>query len=62
MGERHRTELARRFFAVYLRKRILVLGIPDIYRYGQPELVQLLQVRMDELLEAFSELPLGCGS
>jgi predicted protein tyrosine phosphatase len=51
MEENHRTELARRFPAMYLRKRILVLGIPDIYCYGQPQLVRLLQARMSELLE-----------
>ena len=62
MEKPHRTELARRFPATYLHKRILVLGIPDIYCYGQPELVHLLQMRMNELLEPFSELPLGCGS
>ena len=62
MEERHRIELARRFPAMYLQKRILVLGIPDIYCYGQPELVQLLQVRMEELLEPFSELPCSGGS
>jgi len=50
MEERHRREIAERFPRIYLQKRILVLGIPDIYRYGQPELVQLLKVRMSELL------------
>ena len=46
MEERHRREIAERFPRVYLQKRILVLGIPDVYRYGQPELVRLLRVRM----------------
>ena len=50
MEEKHRTEIAERFPQVYMKKRILVLGIPDIYRYGQPELVRLLQVRMSRLL------------
>ena len=49
MEEKHRTEIAERFPRVYLQKRILVLGIPDIYRYGQPELVQLLHLRMSRL-------------
>jgi predicted protein tyrosine phosphatase len=62
MEEKHRTELARRFPAMYLRKRILVLGIPDIYRYGQPQLLQLLQTRMSELLEPFLKLLRGGGS
>ena len=51
MEERHRREIAERFPALYLQKRILVLAIPDIYRYGQPESVQLLKVRMTGLLQ-----------
>ena len=51
MEEKHRTEIAERFPRVYLQKRILVLGIPDVYRYGQPELVQLLKVTMTGLLQ-----------
>jgi len=50
MEERHREEIARRFPRVYLQKQILVLGISDIYRYRQPELVRLLKVRINELL------------
>ena len=50
MEEEHRTEIAERFPRVYLQKRILVLGIPDVYCYGQPGLVQLLKVRMSGLL------------
>ena len=50
MEERHREEIAKRLPTLSLQKRILVLGIPDIYRYGQPELVRLLQVRMCRLL------------
>ena len=50
MEERHRQEIAYRFPRVYLHKQILMLGIPDIYRYGQPELVRLLKLRMSELL------------
>jgi len=49
MEERHRTEIAERFPRIYLQKRILVLGIPDIYRYGQPELVRLLKAEMSGL-------------
>ena len=45
MEEAHRAEIAKRFPAVYLQKQILVLDIPDIYRYSQPSLVQLLKSR-----------------
>jgi predicted protein tyrosine phosphatase len=50
MEERHRRQIGRRFPTLYLQKRILVLGIPDVYRYGQPELVQFLKVRTSRLL------------
>ncbi len=50
MEDRHRTEIARRFPAIYLQKRILTLSIPDIYRYDQPELLSLLKSSMTELL------------
>jgi predicted protein tyrosine phosphatase len=56
MEERHRQEIARRFPRVYLQKQILVFGIPDIYRDGQPELVRLLKERMYELLEDIERL------
>jgi predicted protein tyrosine phosphatase len=50
MEDAQRAELGRRFPEQYLRKRIVSLGIPDTYGYGQPELVSLLQKRMTELL------------
>ena len=49
MEEKHRAEIATRFHSVYLQKQILVLDIPDIYRYGQPALVELLKSQIDEL-------------
>ena len=50
MEEKHRREIAKRFPSIYLQKQILVLGIPDIYRHEQPELVRLLKLKMPELL------------
>ena len=50
MEEKHRREIAKRFPVVYMQKQILVLDIPDIYRYGQPALVQLLKAQISELL------------
>lgn len=50
MEDRHRTEIAKRFPALYLRKRILTLGIPDLYYRGQPELLQQLTAAMGRLL------------
>ena len=50
MEEKQRTEIAKRFPKIYMQKQIVVVGIPDIYRYGQPELVRLLNMKMKELL------------
>ncbi|MFC1636534.1 phosphotyrosine protein phosphatase [Planctomycetota bacterium] len=50
MENQHRSEIAKRFPQVYLQKRILSLDIPDIYRYGQPKLVDILKYRMLESL------------
>jgi predicted protein tyrosine phosphatase len=50
MEEKHRREIAKRFPIIYMQKKILILEIPDIYRRGQPELVQFLKVRISELL------------
>lgn len=51
MEDTQRIEIAKSFPAIYLQKRILTLGIPDIYSYRQPELVQLLRAKMSELLQ-----------
>jgi predicted protein tyrosine phosphatase len=50
MEDKHRIEIAKRFPSTYVQKQILVLDIPDIYRYGQPALVQLLKSRIAKLL------------
>ncbi|HLC85677.1 MAG TPA: phosphotyrosine protein phosphatase [Candidatus Nanoarchaeia archaeon] len=46
MEEEQRLEIAERFPTHYLKKRILVLGIPDIYSYNQPELIKLLEEKI----------------
>ena len=50
MEDRHRTEIASLFPAMYMRKRIVSLNIPDIYAYNQSELIDLLKTRMADLL------------
>ena len=45
MDDNQRLELSKRFPKQYLQKRILSLDIPDIYRYRQPELISLLNLR-----------------
>lgn len=51
MEESQRKELAKRFPKHYMKKRILSLGIPDIYSYQQPELVKAIKASMKELVE-----------
>mgnify|MGYP006286134839 FL=1 len=55
MEEKHRREIAERFPSIYLQKRIRLLGIPDIYRYGQPELIEMLVRKMRESLNLICE-------
>ena len=48
MEDVQRSELAHRFPRLYLQKRILVLDIPDIYRYNDPQLVTLLASKLEQ--------------
>ncbi len=50
MEDTQRQEIARRFPALGLAKRILSIGVSDSYYHGQPELIRLLRSRMDSLL------------
>ncbi len=50
MEDIHRAELARRFPALYLQKRIISLNIPDVYHHNHPQLIALLKSRVKELL------------
>lgn len=49
MGDEQRSEVAKRFPELYIKKRILSLGIPDVYCYNQPELIEVLKHKMGEL-------------
>src|SRR5574342_1243414 len=46
MEDEQRLELSKRFPKIYLKKRIISLGIPDTYSYGQSELKELLKSKM----------------
>ncbi|MBU90178.1 phosphotyrosine protein phosphatase [Candidatus Woesearchaeota archaeon] len=50
MEDFQRNEIAKRFPGQYMQKRILSLDIPDMYRYNQPELVDILKSKIKELL------------
>jgi predicted protein tyrosine phosphatase len=50
MEKRQRRYLQTRFAAVLKDKKIVCLGIPDIYSYMQPELVGLLREKVSPWL------------
>jgi len=50
MEEFQHREIAKRFPKQYMLKRILSLDIPDIYHYNQPELIEVLKSKMNDLL------------
>ena len=50
MEEFQRTEISKRFPKEYLKKRILCLDIPDYYYFNQPELVDILKVKIDQAI------------
>lgn len=50
MEEFQRSELAERFPKQYMKKQILSLNIPDIYQFDQPELVNILNSKISEIL------------
>lgn len=43
MEEHQRSELAKRFPIEYMKKQIISLNIPDIYKLNQPELKNILK-------------------
>ena len=43
MEEVQREEIGKRFPKLYMKKRVVSLDIPDVYHYGQPELVKVLK-------------------
>jgi predicted protein tyrosine phosphatase len=49
MEDSQREEIGKRFPREYMKKRIISLGIPDSYHFGQQELKELLESRMKEL-------------
>ena len=49
MEDSQRSEIAKRFPKLYMKKRILSLDIPDVYLYNQPELVNTLKSKISNL-------------
>ncbi len=50
MEEHQRGKISELFPDLYLKKRIVSLDIPDVYKFMQNELVTLLQSKMKEIL------------
>lgn len=50
MENSHRTEIAKRFPEQYMKKHILSLNIPDIYYYDQPELKEILNKAIHQIV------------
>lgn len=48
MEESQRHEIAKRFPKEYMKKQIICLDVPDIYKFNQPELIKLLKNKIDE--------------
>jgi predicted protein tyrosine phosphatase len=55
MEEGQRRALAEEFPSEFLKKRIITMDIPDIYRYRQPELIEELRAKAS-LIEPALEL------
>ena len=53
MEERHKKRIAQRFPNAARQVRVEVLGIPDDYRFMDPELVALLEEGVGPLVEAW---------
>lgn len=50
-----RNRLKRSFFSLYARKRVVCLDIPDEYNFMDPDLVNLLKIKLKRYLGKSSE-------
>lgn len=51
MEKSHKIKISRRFQDLLKNKKLAVLGIPDNYKFMQPELVSLLKRRVSRYLQ-----------
>lgn len=51
MEDLQRSEIAKRFPSLYLQKRILSFDIPDVYKYDENDLKEMLNMKMGEYEE-----------
>ncbi|MEA2037806.1 MAG: phosphotyrosine protein phosphatase [Nanoarchaeota archaeon] len=50
MEGQQRSEISKRFPKTYMQKHILSLEIADTYHFNQPELIETLKSKINELL------------
>ena len=50
MEEKQRSIIAERFPTQYLKKRIISFDIPDIYKYNQSNLINILKEKVSVML------------
>lgn len=50
MEQQHQKKLTENFAPELRRKRVICLGIPDEYKYMQPELIDLLELKVSKHL------------
>lgn len=49
MEESQRSEIAKRFPKIYLKKQIICLDVPDVYKFNQSELIILLKNKTNDI-------------
>ena len=50
MEKAHRNKVSKKYKALLKDKKVVVLDIPDIYECMQPELIQLLKVKVSRVV------------
>jgi len=49
MEKQHRNYIRKHFPEIYRTKKIVCLYIPDIYDYMQPELIEILKIKIEDI-------------
>ena len=55
METRHKKRLQEMFGSALRQKKMVVLGIPDLYGYGNPKLVEVLKQKVSKHLKLLPE-------
>ena len=50
MEKVHKTKISQKFKPLLKEKRLVVLDVPDVYEWMQPELIQLLKSKVTKIL------------